>query len=92
MTDVNSNVTPTTGQKVENVTPDKWHEMNIDQLVDQRIILNNRMIMAQQSGHIEIALQVNKGVIALDAILQKRSTEMENEGQNKINDRSGFSF
>jgi len=74
---INADVTPITRVKIEQVTPEKWHEMDINALWDQRIILANRMIMANQAGHMEIAKQVNAGVLRIDALLEKLADEQE---------------
>jgi len=72
---INADITPITRVKIETVTPETWHEMNIDRLWDQRIILNERAIMAQQSGHGEIAKQVYAGIARIDVLLQIREAE-----------------
>lgn len=72
---IEADVTPTTRQKIETVTPDKWGEMNIDMLWEQRFILTERMILAQQTGHGEIAIQLQPGLIQIDAILQFKKAE-----------------
>lgn len=74
---INADITPITRVKIEQVTPEKWHLMDINALWDQRIILANRMIAANQAGHMEIAKQVNAGVMRIDALLQKKSDEQE---------------
>jgi len=80
----NGDVTPVTRQKIEQVTPDKWHLMDINKLWDQRIILNNRMVMALQSGHGEIAQQVQKGINTIDALLQRKAAEESTKSDGLI--------
>ena len=72
---LDGDVTPVTRQKIDKVTPEKWHQMDINMLWDQRITLNNRMIMALQSGHAEIAKQVQAGINTIDAILQHKAAQ-----------------
>lgn len=81
---INADITPITRQKIEQVTPDKWHEMSIDKLWDQRIILNNRMIKASQAGYAEIAKQVQVGINAIDALLQRKDDEAEETRDNGL--------
>jgi len=72
-----ADITPTTREPIEQVTPDKWHTMDINQLWDQRIVLHNRSIKALQSGHMEISQQIDKGINSLDALIQYRSDQAE---------------
>ncbi len=74
---INAKITPITRVKIEQVTPENWHLMDINTLWEQRIILTNRMIAANQAGHAEIAKQVNAGVMKIDSLLQKKSEEEE---------------
>jgi len=68
-------VTPITRQKIDKVTPGDWAEMDISALWDERIVLDNRMAMAYQSGHAEIARQIQHGLNTIDALLQRRAIE-----------------
>jgi len=81
---VNGDITPTTRQKIEKVTPEKWNLMDINSLWDQRIILNNRMIMALQSDHAAIAQQLQAGINALDALLQRKAAEEESKNKTGL--------
>ena len=76
---VEGDVTPVTRQKIDQVTSLKWPEMAINSLWDQRITLTNRMTMAIQSGHIDIAKQIQRGINQLDAILQHKAAQAEAE-------------
>ncbi len=79
---INADITPITRQKVETVTPEKWHEMNIERLWDQRLILNERAILAGQAGHAEIAKQVYAGMARIDVLLQIREKEKSEAIEN----------
>lgn len=68
-------VTPITRQKIEQVTPTDWQEMGITALWDERIVLDNRMMLAYQSGHAEIARQIQHGLNTIDALLQRKAIE-----------------
>lgn len=80
---INADITPVTRQKIEKVSPEKWGQMNITQLWDQRIILNNRSIKAFQCGHAEIAKQLQIGLNTLDMLLQRLAAEAEAEAEAK---------
>lgn len=83
---ISADITPITRQKVETVTPEKWGEMDINMLWDQRLIMAERVVKALQAGHAEIAKQVQQGLNSLDALLQyKVAQEEENP-----NAKSGF--
>ena len=68
--DVNTNITPTTREEIKQVSPEKWNTMSTYELVDERTILSNRVNMAYQCGSEEIALQIQKSINHIDAILQ----------------------
>jgi len=81
--DTTAKVTPVTRQKIEQVTPDKWPLMDVNQLWNQRIILGERMAKAYQVGHAEIALQVQNGINVIDAILRQRALEEEKKQEQE---------
>jgi hypothetical protein len=68
-------VTPTTRQKIDKVTPGDWSQMDISTLWDERIVLDNRMAMAYQCGHAEIARQIQQGLNTIDALLRRKAIE-----------------
>ncbi len=72
---INADITPTTRQKITAVTPEKWHMMDIEHLWQERLTLNERAILAHQSGHGEVARQVEAGIARIDVLLQLRETE-----------------
>jgi len=82
--DASAEVTPVTRQKIERVTPNQWPQMDINRLWDQRIILNERMMKAQQCGQAEIALQVQKGINTIDAILRQKAAEQMRNNEEKL--------
>ena len=78
---ISDDITPITRQKIDQVTPEDWLKMDISTLWDQRITLSNRMVMALQSGHYDIAKQVQSGVNRIDVILQMRdAAETKDDG------------
>jgi len=79
---INADITPITRVKIDQVNPEKWHLMDINALWEQRIILTNRMIAANQAGHMEIAKQINAGVMKIDFLLKKKADEEENTARD----------
>jgi len=78
---INGDITPITRQKIEKVSPENWGKMDINALWDQRIILNNRSVMALQAGHAEIAKQLQVGINTIDAILQQKAEAASKDEQ-----------
>lgn len=74
---ISADITPVTRVKIEQVSPEKWHLMNVNALWDQRVILANRSIAANQAGHAEIAKQINTGIMQIDRLLEKKADEEE---------------
>ena len=68
---INGDLTPITRQKIETVTAERWTEMNNSELHDQRIILNNRMNMAYNSGQAAVAQQIQAGINTIEALLSR---------------------
>ncbi len=83
---INADITPVTRQKIESVTPEKWGEMDINMLYDQRIIMQERVVKSLQAGHAEIAKQVQQGLNSLDVLLQYKADQAE----KNPNAKSGF--
>ena len=81
---VEGNITPITREKIESVEPQKWVEMDINMLYDQRIILNNRMVRAYQAGHAEIAQQIQNGINLIDSLIKKKVDEQNNKEGTQI--------
>jgi len=88
---INADVTPVTRQKIDQVSPEKWGTMTIEQLWDQRIILANRAVKALQSGNSNIAQQIQLGVNSLDELLRTRAEQAEEENIRKPNS-TGFLY
>ncbi len=77
--DINADITPVTRKKIQTVSLDKWPEMSIGMLLQQRLVLIERVTMSLQSGHAEIAKQVQLGITSLDQLIQyKMAQEEEN--------------
>lgn len=81
---VNGDVTPVTRVKVETVSPEKWMDMGIGELFDQRVILADRMIKAHQAGHAEIGRQILGGISQIDAILRHKDALAQAANQEDV--------
>ncbi len=79
---ISGDLTPITRQKVEQVTPEKWPQMTIGALWDQRLVLSNRIVQAQQCGHAEMINQIQQGINMLDAVLAYKAKEAEESAKN----------
>ncbi len=79
---ISGDLTPITRQKVEQVTPEKWTQMTIGALWDQRLVLSNRIVQAQQCGHAEMINQIQHGINMLDAVLAHKTKEAEESAKN----------
>ena len=73
--DVNSDITPITRKPISQVTADKWPDMNAMQLHQQLEILQERFLSAQSCGNIEIANQVNRGILQLQLLIHQKTPD-----------------
>lgn len=73
--DVNSNLTPITRQKVEDVDAMSWDKMSLEQLHNQLHIMENRLLYAQSLGKEEIYKQVLVGVNQLKLIIINKTPD-----------------
>jgi len=82
---INGDITPITREKIGQITPEKWHEMNDEALWEQRITLSERVMKANQAGHAGMAQQVQAGINVIDAILRQRALkdQLEREKSGK---------
>ena len=81
---VNGDITPVTRVKIETVSPEKWMDMGVGDLLDQRIILAERMIKAHQAGHAEIGRQILGGISQIDAILHHKDALAQKANQEDV--------
>jgi len=79
---INADITPITRQKIDQVTSSEWHLMDIDRLWDQRLILNERSMLASKAGHAEISKQIQAGINHIDMLLQIREAEKAEQIEN----------
>jgi len=83
--DVNSNKTPITQQPIEEVNGGQvWLESSISDLYDQLRILQNRYYIALDLGKTEMALQIERGIMQIQAIIQVKQEDAYNKGQYEI--------
>lgn len=75
MSDDNNTVqyTPITKEPIREVRADKWHEMSVTELFDQRGILIGRLNMAASMRNQNLMQQVQRGIDAIDAILSSKA-------------------
>jgi hypothetical protein len=73
--DVNSNLTPITRQEVQDVDSLNWNKMSLEQLHDQLVIMENRLLYAQSLGKEEIYKQVLNGVNQLKLIIIEKTPD-----------------
>ena len=77
---IDSKVTPVTRQPIEQLDATKWPEMSINELVDQRTIMINRINMAQAYGNNSgIVQQLEQGLRMLEFLLKKKDEEAPDE-------------
>lgn len=72
MADVNGDVTPTTGEKIDKVKSNEWQDMSITELYDQLTILNKRHLQAMSCGSIPAANQIQRGIAHLQALISSK--------------------
>ena len=65
-------VTPITRKPIEQINAELWPEMSTSELVDQRALLNNRMVLAQSMGALHIGEQLNRALKMLDQMIADR--------------------
>jgi hypothetical protein len=82
MADVNGNTTPS-GKEVELVSADLWPSMNINDLMDQRVVLSNRLAIASQYGNPAMINQIQAGLNRLDMILKSKENINYRKSKNK---------
>lgn len=74
---VTDNITPITRHEIPQIDSSQWPEMSINDLVEQRMHLNERLFLAGSSGNTAIIDQLQKGLNALDALIRHRCEEAE---------------
>lgn len=75
---VHENITPITKQPVLEVHANRWHEMSVMELYDQKSILIGRTVIASQIGSHSLLEQLQMGIARLDAIIMQKSDDEDN--------------
>lgn len=70
-------ITPITYKPIDIVDASKWHEMTISELYDQKAILGQRLVMANQIGNYSILQQIQSGMALIDEVIESKSGDGE---------------
>ena len=73
--DVNGDITPITRQPVTQVDAGEWDTMNVSQLHSQLLVLEQRLIYAQQIGHGDMTAQLNRGINQLRGLIHLKTPD-----------------
>ena len=79
---VESNITPITRQPIQTIKANEWHKMTADELFNQLSILQGRMVIANQLGNHPLYQQLEFGVVQLNALIDKKTTQNEEQDVN----------
>ena len=71
---VNDDITPISKQPIQQVHADKWSDMSITELWEQRTTINNRLDYALQLGHADMIKQIQRGLLQLDQLIESRAS------------------
>lgn len=64
----------TSDPQTENiVSADEWQQMSVNELYEQKIILQNRIFATSQMKNRNITVQLQRGMIQLEAIIKIKS-------------------
>jgi len=67
-------VIDTSAPQTENiVSANEWQEMTVNQLYEQKMILQNRIFASSEMKNRSLMLQLQKGMVQLEAIIQQKS-------------------
>ncbi len=69
---VDGDLTPITRKPIDVINADLWPEMTIEQLYDQRIMLNNRIHCAVEAGMYDMVQQLQHGMVTINGILSSK--------------------
>ena len=74
---VNGDITPITRKKITQINSEKWAEMSVSDLIDQRSTIEERIYAANRAGHADLSLQLRRGLTALDSLIQQNNNSRE---------------
>lgn len=78
---VNSDITPITRKPIDQIDSSEWDQLTTRELVDQRVALQQRMMLIQTMGRADLMAEMKRGLTRLDLILKERG---ENEDTHLI--------
>lgn len=55
------------------VSADKWQEMTVNELYEQKMILQNRIFASSEMKNRSVMTQLQRGMVQLEAIIQQKS-------------------
>lgn len=73
--DVNGDITPITRQPVTQIDAGDWDAMNVAQLHEQLLVMEKRLMYAQQIGHIDMTTQLIRGINQLRALIHVKTPD-----------------
>ena len=74
---VNGNETPITHELIDSVNADLWTSMQTQQLQEQLITLNSRLVAAHCSENMAIIQQLERGIVTLQHIIDARDEDVK---------------
>lgn len=72
---VDGDITPITRQPITQVNAGDWDTMNVSQLHEQLLVLEKRMMYAQQSGSIDMTNQLLRGINHLRGLIHLKTPD-----------------
>lgn len=67
-------LTPITKQPIQQVRGDKWHDMPLTELWEQKAILQGRLVLAAGTGNQSLVMQIQRGIYALEELIASKAT------------------
>ncbi len=74
---VDGEITPVTKRPIQQIKADEWGKMTVNDLYEQRSVLQNRVYVAAQIGNSALMQQLQIGVAHLDALIEQKSQQPE---------------
>lgn len=79
---VDGDITPITRKDIDQIDSSRWPEMTLNELLDQRTILTNRIFAAQNNT--SVVTQMKRGLAALEGLIQERADVIDEEESRLI--------
>jgi hypothetical protein len=74
---LNDNITPVSREPIEQIDATKWNVMDVNQLMEQKLFLYNRLYMAHQIKHPILIEQIENGIKYLEMMIQDKAEQKE---------------